>query len=172
MGYNIGGDILAQGMNAVVRVDLDDENGSNPVDIGFVESWNIRRSFQTQKAEVVGEMLPVSIDITGVDVSVNLSGFIPTKAAITKGISSIRGGGSYFVKNLNPNVEALVNSKVITKIPYMDFYDARHETIYSTVMWLTPTENSESSSGKNYLKTDASFTAITSDNGTDYEQKI
>lgn len=172
MGYNIGGDILAQGMNSVVRVDLDDENGSNPIVIGFVESWTVRRSFQTQKAEVIGEMLPVSIDITGVDVSVNLSGFIPTKAAITEGISSMRGGGSYCIKALNPQVAKLVDSKVITKIPYMDFYDERHGTIYSNVQWLTPTENSESSSGKNYLKTDASFTAITSDNGVDYEQKI
>lgn len=172
MAYNIGGDILAQGMNSVVRVDLENESGSNPVVIGFVESWNVRRSFQTQKAEVIGEMLPVSIDITGVDVSVNLSGFIPTKDAVTKGIQNMRGGGTYCIKALNPQVAKLVDTKVITKIPYMDFYDERHGTIYSSVNWLTPTENSESSSGKNYLKTDASFSAITSDNGTDYTQVI
>lgn len=169
--YNVDGDILAQGVNTIVRIDFD-PSGSNPVEIGFVESWNVRRSFQTQKAEVVGEILPVAIDVVGIDVSVSLSGFIPTKAAVQSGIQDLRGGGTYCIKSLNPQVEKLVDTKVITKIPYMDFFDKRHKTVLSKVSWLTPTENGESSSGKSYLKTDASYTAIASDNGSDYEQII
>ena len=62
--YNVQGDVLLQGTNNWIRVDMEDENGSNPVKIGFVQNWNIRKDLQTNEARVIGELVPVSIDVT------------------------------------------------------------------------------------------------------------
>ena len=90
--YNVQGDVLLQGTNNWIRVDMEDENGSNPVKIGFVQNWNIRKDLQTNEARVIGELVPVSIDVTGISVAVNFTGFIPTKEVASKGIN-VRGGG-------------------------------------------------------------------------------
>lgn len=169
--YNTQGDVLAQSTNCWVYVDMEDENGSNPQKVGFVQNWSIRKNLQTNKAKCIGEIAPVSIDVIGIDVTVNFSGFIPTKEVATQGIS-VRGGGTYSVKAFNPNCENLLDTKVVTKIPYLEIRDDKHKTIISSVQWLTPTTYSESGSTADYIKTDASFDAIFTDNGPDYESTI
>lgn len=169
--YNVQGDILAQGTNTWIRVDMADENGSNPVKIGFVQNWNIRKSLQTNKARVIGEIVPVSIDVTGVDVAVSFTGFIPTKDVATQGITC-RGGGNYSVKAFNPKCDNLLDTKVVTKIPYLELYDEKHGTVINFVKWLTPTGYTESGNGSDYIKTDCTFEAILSDNGSDYVSQV
>lgn len=170
--YNIQGDQLAQGINCKVRVDMNDPNGSNPVVVGFVQSAQIRSSINVQRAEVIGELLPISLDPSGAQVSVTMKGFVPSKQLITEGIESVRGGGTLTVKSFNPNISKLVDTKLATKIPYLDLYDDKHKSIIGSTTWLIPTSYSDSSNGKGYIESDLSLEGIGYDNGSDYESVI
>jgi len=170
--YNPKGDILAQGINVIVRVDVDDENGSNPVEIGFVESYSIRANITNQRANVVGEILPVSIDPTDIAVTVSLTGFIPSKNLIDQGIDSVRGGGKVMLKAFNPDVWKLADTKVITKIPYLDLWDEKHQSIIGNTSWLVPSSYEDSGQGKAYVKSNVAMEGIGYNNGPDYESII
>ena len=54
----------------------------------------------------------------------------------------------------------------------MEIYDEKHGSVITSVQWLTPSSYSDSGNGSDYVKTDASFKAIISDNGADYESQI
>jgi hypothetical protein len=166
--YNPEGDILAQGINVIIRVDVDDPNGSNPVEIGFVETYSIRANIQVQRAECVGELLPVSIDPTSISVTANFAGFIPSKNLIDQGIDSVRGGGKVMLKGFNPDTEKLADTKVLTKIPYLDIWDDKHKSIIGHSTWLIPTSYQDGGQGKGYVKSDVSFEGIGYFNGPDY----
>lgn len=171
MSYNNNGDVLAQGKSCIVKISVNSDAGAGAVPIGFVESWTVRRSYQTQKAEVVGRVAPVSIDVVSVDVTVTLSGFIPSASILPNGIKTQDGGGTYYIKQLMPKPATLEDASALQKIPYMAFVDKDHEdNILSSVKWLTPAENSESSQGKSFLKTDATFQAISAENGSSYAE--
>jgi hypothetical protein len=170
--YNPEGDILAQGINVLIRVDVDDPNGSNPVEIGFVDSYSVRKNISVQRAEVIGELLPAAIDPTSISVTVNLSGFIPSKNLITQGIDSVRGGGKVMLKGFNPDIEKLTDTKVLTKIPYLDIWDDKHKSIIGSSSWLIPTSYQDGGQGKNYVKSDVTLEGIGYDNGPDYKSII
>lgn len=170
--YNIKGDALVQGINIIVRVDLNDENGSDPQEIGFIETYDISQNIQTQKAEVIGEFLAVAIDATGVAVIVSLTGFIPSKNLIEGGIDTVRGGGKVMLKAFNPDTSKLVDTKVITKIPYLDLWDEKHQSIIGSVSWLTPSSYKDTGQGKGYTKSNVTMEGIVYDNGPDYESAI
>jgi len=171
-GYNIDGDILAQGINCIVRADPDDESGSNPQEIGFVSEANIRKQINLQRAEVIGEILPASIDPTGISVNIDFKGFIPSKSLCIKGIDSVRGGGKLHLKSFNPNDRNFIEKKVATKLPYLDLYDEKHQCIIGYVNWAIPSSYSDTISGKGYVIANCTMEAIGYDNGTDYESKI
>jgi hypothetical protein len=170
--YNPNGDILAQGVNVFIRADVDDENGSNPQIIGFVETYSIRANITLQRAECVGEILPVSLDPTSVQVTVSLSGFIPAKNLIDQGIDSVRGGGKLVLKFFNPDYQKLVDTKVITKIPYLDILDSKHKSIIGSTTWLSPTSYQDGGQGKGYVKSDVTLEGIGYNNGPDYKSVI
>jgi hypothetical protein len=170
--YNPEGDGLAQGINVIIRVDVDDENGSNPQEIGFVESYDVRANITNQRAEVIGEILPVSIDPTSVAVTVSLTGFIPSKNLIERGIDSVRGGGKVMLKAFNPDVFKLADTKVITKIPYLDIWDDKHQSIIGSTSWLIPSSYQDSGQGKGYVKSNVTLEGIGYNNGPDYESII
>jgi hypothetical protein len=167
--YNPEGDVLVQGINAAVRVDVDDPNGSNPEVIGFVDTYSVRANIQVQRAEVIGELLPVSIDPTGMSVTVSLAGFIPAKNLVDQGIDSVRGGGKVMLKAFNPDVSKLQDTKVLTKIPYLDIWDEKHKSIIGSSSWLVPASYQDGGQGKGYVKSDVSLEGIGYDNGPDYK---
>ena len=167
--YDIRGDVLAQGINTVVRVSFD-PSGTDPQKIGFVETFSIRANINVQRAECIGELLPVSLDPTSVSVTVSMSGFIPRKEILEKGIS-VPGGGGFSIKNLNPNVLKLINTESITKIPYLDLYDEKTATVIGSSTWLVPTSYQDGGQGKGYVKADISLEGIGYDNG-DYQSMI
>lgn len=171
-GYNIGGDKLAQGINCKIRIDPNDENGSNPVVIGFVQNATIRANFNTQRAEVIGSFLPVSIDLTSAQVNVSLKGFIPSKQLMVAGFESVDGGGTVTLKSFNPDVSKMIETKVATKIPYLDLYDDKHDTIIGSTTWLIPTSYSDSINGKGYVEADCSLEGIGYGNGPDFASII
>ena len=167
-GYNVQGDLLAQGINCIVRVDPDDESGGNPLEIGFVSEASIRKAINIQRAECIGEILPISLDPTGIQVSVTLRGFVPSKNLVDAGIQSARGGGSIHLKSFNPNDAKLIDTKVATKIPYLDLYDEKHQCIIGYTNWLIATSYDDSISGKGYLQANCTLEGIGYENGTDY----
>jgi hypothetical protein len=166
--YNVAGDILAQGINCVVRIDTDDESGSNPQIVGFVADFNIRKSIGIQRAEVLGEILPASLDPTSIQTTTTLRGFVPSKNLIDAGLDSVRGGGKFCLKSFNPDDERLADTKVATKIPYLDFYDEKHGSIIGSTTWAISTNYGDSSSGKGYVMGDVTMESIGYNNGPSY----
>jgi len=171
-GYNVGGDVLAQGINCIVRADPDDESGGSPQEIGFVSEATIRKTISLQRAEVIGEILPASIDPTGITVNVDLKGFIPSKSLCDEGVDSVRGGGSLHLKSFNPNDQDFLEKNVATKLPYLDLYDDKHQCIIGYVNWAIPSSYSDTINGKGYVIANCSMEAIGYDNGTDYQSAI
>jgi len=167
-GYNTQGDLLAQGINCVVRVDLDDESGSNPIKIGFVSEATIRKSINVQRAECIGEIKTISIDPTGIQVTADLRGFIPSKNLVNEGIESARGGGSIHLKSFNPDEAKILDTRVLTKIPYLDLYDEKHQCIIGYCEWLTATNYTDSINGKGYVQANCTLEGTGYENGTDY----
>ena len=167
--YNIQGDILGQGVNCIVRIDMDDENGSNPMKVGAVSSFVARKSITVNRAETIGEMLPMSLDAQGVATTISLRGFIPTKGFARGGFESVRGGGRYSLKSFNPDEKKLIDTKVATKFPYIDLYDEKHGCVIGSSKWLIASGYSDSSNGKGYIEADVTLEGIGYENGSDYE---
>jgi len=171
-GYNVYGDLLAQGINCVVRVDLEDEGGGNPQKIGFVQDATIRKAINVQRAECIGEIKTVSIDPTGIQVTIDLKGFVPSKALVETGIETARGGGVFHLKSFNPGEEKLLGQKLLTKIPYLDLYDEKHLCIIGYCEWVTPTNYTDSINGKGYVNASCTLEGTGYDNGGNYKQEV
>jgi hypothetical protein len=119
--YKLSGDILAQGINCIVRIDTDDESGSNPQEVGFVAEFNIRKNIALQRAEVLGEILPASLDPTSIQATITMRGFTPSKNLFGDGIDSVRGGGKFCMKSFNPDDERLAVRRLRQKSPILIF---------------------------------------------------
>ena len=170
--YNVLGDLLAQGINCILRIDPDDETGSSPQEVGLVSEATIRKNIGVQRAECIGEILPISLDPNSIQTTVTLRGFIPSKNLIDAGIESVRGGGKVSLKSFNPDDQKLIDTKVATKIPYMDLYDEKHKCIIGSTSWLIATSYGDSISGKGYVQADCTLEGIGYNNGNDYESAI
>jgi len=155
--YNLQGDTLVQGKNCIVRAGAD---AASAKVIGLVQDFEMRAQFQTQKAEVLGEFLPVAIDITGVSVSTTFSGFVPAK-----GVSL---GDAYGIKELNPDIDTIVDEEKTAKIPYLELYDKKAKAVVASTTWAIINSYSERSSGKGYMIANCSFESIGMFNGSDY----
>lgn len=155
--YNLQGDGLVQGKNCIVRA------GSSPSSvkqIGLVQDFEMRANFQTQKAEVIGEFLPVAIDITGCSVNTTFSGFIPVKG--------FNLNDKYCIKEMNPNIDTIVDEATAVKIPYLELYDKKKKAVISSTTWAVINSYSERESGKGYAIANCSFESIGMWNGSDY----
>ncbi len=156
--YNLQGDRLIQGKDCYVRA------GNSAADaqvIGFAQDYSIRVQVQTQKAEVLGQFLPVSIDPTGVSVSTSFRGFIPKK-----GVSI--AGSDISAKNFAPTTSAIVEGEKVIKIPYLELYDKRNKTVICSTTWAIMTSYDESAQGKGYVMANCSFESIGFENGADW----
>ena len=115
--------ILATGFRCYVRIG---ENASNADIVGFVESFNMNESYQTQEAKVLGQIMPISIDAQGYRCDISLSGFVPSPAIYDK----IRSGSAQMGYTLKkcllsfvPDAKELMDNAVIMKFPYLDFIE-------------------------------------------------
>ncbi len=169
--FDLKGDILAQGMNCIIRVDMNDAAGSNPIKVGAVSSYQARKNVSVNRAEVLGEILPMSLDATGVSVNISLRGFIPVKGCVGT-FSHVRGGGKHSLKAFNPDDEKLVDTKLATKFPYIDLYDEKHECVIGYSTYLIASSYSDNSSGKGYVEADVTLEGIGYWNGVDYESLV
>lgn len=155
--YNLEGDSLVQGKNCIVRAGAD---AASAKVIGLVQEFQMNANFQTQKAEVIGEFLPVAIDITSVDVSTTFSGFIPAKG--------FKLNDAHCIKALNPNIDTVVEEEKTAKIPYLEIYDKKAKAVISSTTWAVIKSYSERTSGKGYTIANCSFESIGMFNGSDY----
>jgi len=170
--YNIEGDILAQGINAIIRVNLDSPDNGNVQEIGFVESYSIRMNITNQRAECIGQLLPVAIDPTGVSVTVSLTGFIPIAELAEKGIEDKNHKKKVFLKAFLPDVSNLEGTHLITKIPYLELWDDKHGEVIGYTTWLVPASYQDGGQGKGYVKADVSLEGIGYNNGSAYKSLI
>lgn len=157
--YNLQGDRLIQGKDCYVRA------GNSAADaqvIGFAQDYSIRVQVQTQKAQVLGHILPVSIDPTDISVSTSFKGFIPKKDI------SIDGSG-ISTKNFAPTTSAIVEGEKVIKIPYLELYNKRDKVVICSTTWAIITSYNESASGNGYAMADCSFESIGFENGADWK---
>lgn len=158
--YNLKGDRLIQGKDCFVRAGSKTD-GSDAKIIGFVSEASFRVQVQTQKAEVIGHFLPVSIDPTSVSVSTSFKGFIPKKVVEID-------NSDWSAKNFAPTTSAIVDAEKVCKIPYLELYDKKNKCVVGSTTWAIITSYNETTSGKNYVTADCSFESIGFDNGTDW----
>jgi hypothetical protein len=175
MAYNILGDTLVQGVNLQVYADFSDESGSGKELIGFVQDASMRKNIGVQRAEVIGELLPVSLDPQSVQTTVTLRGFIPSKNFLdNKGGSAPWGDGSAYLKEFNPDESKIIDtlSFNFSKIPYLELYDKKSKSVVGYTNWAIVTSFGESTSGKGYLAVDITLEGIGYSNGIDYPTRI
>jgi len=169
--YNIQGNRLAKGVNSAICVNMENENGPANLVIGLVDTWEVNESLTVDRAECLGEILPVSLDITGVSVQVNLGGFIPAASLLKDGVATqdgTMGGGGLTLKALNPTEESMLDNQSLAKIPYLEIRDKKLQSIFGSSKWLIPSSYRESGQGKGYHKVNLTLEGIGYENGPDY----
>ena len=154
---------LIRGSSCWVRAGKDENNVKT---IGFCDSFRGSKNMQLQRAQVCGELYPVSIDPQGISVTVSISGFIPSKAA--KGQSDINGSGDVSIMNLDPDAKNFIENQTITKIPYMEFYDKSNNSVLAYFKQVIPQTFTVTVQGGAYIKGDMQLEALMMSGGTDF----
>lgn len=161
---SVSDEILVSGVNCFVRV------GNNAVDaqrIGYVDSFRATKNIQLQEANCLGEVDPVSIDAVGVRVSLSLSGFLASKK-VYEGTEDFAGKGKISLSSFNPDSAAFKTQDVVTKFPYMDFYDEKTKSIVASFSKAMSESFGISGNAGAYVKIDTSMRAIKMSAGSDY----
>ncbi len=150
--------VVAEGYRCYVRAGKD---ASSAKVVGFVDSFRANISYMTQEARGVGELVPFSIDAQGLSCSVSMSGFLPSKPVIDKGINISKNNDvKISLYTFFPNAKKFRDEKVITKFPYMDFKDEDNGNIIASFVGLTVDNGSISVQGSSYVKGDVNLKAL------------
>lgn len=164
MDFNIAQDLLVRGTSCWVRVG---QSASDAKEVGFVDSFRGSKNLQLQRAAICGSIVPASIDPQGVSVSVSITGFVATKA-VYEGTEIYNGKGAISLASFNPDDESFIKNEVITKFPYMEFYDKKTEKIIASFTTVIPSQFSISVNGGSYIKADIQLEALTMSSGSEY----
>lgn len=168
MDYNIANDLLVRGTSCWVRVGT---RANDAQEVGFVDSFRASKSIQLQRAQVCGSIVPASIDPQGINVTLSMSGFLATKD-VYDGTETFNGGGKIALASFNPDDDAFITNQVITKFPYLDFYDKKTGNIIASFSTVIPSNYSVTGNGGSYIKADISMEAIKMSSGKDYTTTI
>lgn len=136
--------------------------------IGFVDSAEMSKQIQTQRAQVLDSIFPASIDAQAINVSGRLTGFLASPA-VYKGTQMFNGGGKISLSSFNPDSADFKNGSVVSKFKYLDFYDEKKKLILGSIDTLISTGFTISLNGGTYVKANVSFEAIDMSSGKDYE---
>lgn len=161
----IASSIFSIGYRCQVRV------GSSAADaqvIGFVDSAEMGKQIQTQRAQVLDSIFPASIDAQAITVSGQLTGFLASPAVYT-GNQVLNGGGKVSLSSFNPKSEDFKKGTVVSKFAYLDFYDEKKNLILGSVDTLISTGFRITVNGGTYVKANVSFEALDMSSGADYE---
>ena len=157
VSYKSIGNGVTTGIHCIVRAGT---SASDCKQIGLVSSCTIRKNIQTQRAEVIGEILPVSIDATGIQTTISFQGFV-----LKKGVTF---GDMYTPKEFNPNDDSIVADQNVKKIPYLEIYDQQAGSVIGCTEWAIVTSYEESVNKQGYVSINCSFESIGYSNGSDY----
>ena len=136
--------------------------------IGLVDSAEMNKQIQTQRAQVLDSIFPASIDAQAINVSGRLTGFLATPD-VYKGTQVFNGGGTVSLSSFNPDSADFKTGKVVSKFKYLDFYDEKKKLILGSVDTVIATGFSISMNGGTYVKANISFEALDMSSGKDYE---
>jgi hypothetical protein len=153
---NITGDIIAQGYNCQVRVGT---NASDAKPIALVSSFQANENFSVQKATVVGNLGPVSIDPQDYDCTVQLNNFVPHKK-ILDGVQQYADGGKVSIFDIIPTRAQFMDSGAISKVAYMDFYNRKAGKVLSSFEGLVVTTDGLQVDGSGYVRGNVSLMAL------------
>lgn len=156
---------LVRGTSCWVRAGA---NANTAKKIGFCDSFRGSKNLQLQRANVCGSIYPVSIDPSGVQTSISISGFIPTKKVIQQSDIDLNGKGEVNITLFNPDETSFIENESITKIPYIDFYDENAKTIIVGFRDAVASTFNITGNGGGYVKGDLQLEAITMTGGVDY----
>lgn len=159
---------LIRGSSCWVRMGNSADGSGAMKTLGFCDSFRGTKNMQLQRAQVCGEIYPVSIDPQGISVSISISGFIPVKKATGTGASDINGSGDISIMNLDPDAKNFIETQTITKIPYLEFYDKATNTVVASFTQAIPQTFNITGNGGSYIKGDMQLEAITMSGGDDY----
>lgn len=165
----VASSIFTIGYRCQVRVS-DDVSGSNPQVIGFIDSAEMSKQIQTQRAQVLDSIFPASIDAQAINVSGRLTGFLASPA-VYKGTQKLNGGGTVSLSSFNPKSADFKSGTVVSKFAYLDFYDEKKKLILGSVKTLISTNFTITLNGGTYVKANVSFEAIDMSSGDDYESQ-
>ncbi len=161
----VASSIFTIGYRVQVRVS-ENESGANPQIIGFIDSAEMSKQIQTQKAQVLDSIFPASIDAQAISVNGRLTGFLATPAVYKSGVYN--GGGKISLASFNPKSSDFKNGSVISKFAYLDFYDEKKKLILAKCFGLISTGYTVTVNGGTYVKSNISFEAIDMGSGEDY----
>jgi hypothetical protein len=161
----VASSVFTIGYRCQVRVG---SSASDAQVIGFVDSAEMSKQIQTQKAQVLDSIFPASIDAQAIAVSGRLTGFLASPS-VYKGTQKLNGGGTVSLSSFNPKSADFKNGTVVSKFAYLDFYDEKKKLILGSVDTLISTGFTITMQGGTYVKANVGFEAIDMSSGEDYE---
>ena len=170
MEYNIAENLLPRGTSCWVRVGENANDAKSHI-VGFVDSMNATKSIQLQRAAVCGSIMPASIDPQSISVQLSLTGFLAS-AKVYQGTETYNGGGTVSIASFNPNSDDFIKNEVMTKFPYMDFFDDKTGDIIASFKDVIPSSFRITINGGSYVKADISMEAIWMSSGSDYTTTV
>lgn len=162
----VASSLLTIGYRCQVRVGKNASDAKEGV-IGFVDSAEMNKQIQTQKAQVLDSIFPASIDAQAISVSGRLTGFLASPA-VYSGNASYNGGGKISLASFNPDSDDYIQGKVVTKFEYLDFYDEKKKLVLGFVKNVIATGYTITLNGGTYVKANISFEAIDMSSGNNY----
>lgn len=163
----VASSLLVIGYRCQVRV------GTSAADaqvIGFVDSAEMNKQIQTQRAQVLDSIFPASIDAQAINVTGRMTGFLASPA-VYKGTQTYNGGGKISLSSFNPKSSDFKNGSVVSKFKYLDFYDEKKKLILGSIDTLISTGFTITMNGGSYVKANVSVEAIDMSSGEDYESQ-
>lgn len=138
--------------------------------IGFVDSAEMSKNIQTQRAQVLDSIFPASIDAQAISVNGRMTGFLASPA-VYKGTQTYNGGGKISLSSFNPKSSDFKTGKVVSKFKYLDFYDEKKNLILGSIDTLISTGFTITMNGGSYVKANVSVEAIDMSSGEDFEKQ-
>ena len=163
----IASSLFTIGYRCQVRVGT---NANDAKVIGFVDSAEMSKQIQTQRAQVLDSIFPASIDAQAVTVNGRLTGFLASPS-VYKGTEIYNGGGEISLSSFNPKTEDFKTGKVVSKFKYLDFFDEKKKLILGSVDTLISTGFTITLNGGTYVKANVSFEALDMSSGAEYEKQ-
>ena len=163
----IASSVFTIGYRCQVRVGT---NANDAQVIGFVDSAEMSKQIQTQRAQVLDSIFPASIDAQAINVSGRLTGFLASPK-VYNGTQVLNGGGKVSLSSFNPKTADFKSGTVISKFKYLDFYDEKKKLILGYVDTLISTGFTITMNGGTYVKANVSFEALDMSSGEDYESQ-